>query len=142
MSNQKDDVPEATLMSRIAHAIKECDARTLESLLPEIQTILNVMRAGRGESPERVWITWDDAYPWPTPETGGNEYVRADLLTTIRQEERRAAFKDAVDAVRAKAKYLGQSDRQVAAQQVNGCLRAIDAIEAAANETRKDATNG
>ena len=54
-------------------------------------------------------------------------------LTTVRKEAREAAFRDAANAVRAKAKYLGQSDRQVAAQQVNGCLRAIDAIEAAAN---------
>lgn len=29
------------------------------------------------KGPERVWITWDDAYPWDTPETGGEEYIRA-----------------------------------------------------------------
>lgn len=38
------------------------------------------------EAPERVWITWDDAYPWPTPEMGGDEYVRADLLAAARRE--------------------------------------------------------
>lgn len=34
----------------------------------------------RSERPERVWITWDDAYPWPTAESGGDEYVRVQLL--------------------------------------------------------------
>ena len=44
------------------------------------------------EAPERVWITWDDAYPWLTPAMGGDEYVRADLLATVRREEREAAL--------------------------------------------------
>lgn len=37
----------------------------------------------REETPERVWITWDDAYPWETPETGGDQYVRAETIREV-----------------------------------------------------------
>lgn len=45
------------------------------------------MSEDKDKAPERVWITWDDAYPWPTPEAGGDEYIRADLVATKVRED-------------------------------------------------------
>lgn len=35
------------------------------------------------ERPERVWITWDDAYPWEFERPDATAYVRADLVNSV-----------------------------------------------------------
>ena len=60
------------------------------------------------EGPERVWITWDDAYPWDTPENGGEEYVSVDVLSS-----RDGLLKDACeteDRCRTLLKHYDKSD--------------------------------
>lgn len=49
------------------------------------------------EVPERVWIEWSEREFHLKPLAGYTEYVRADLLATVRRE----AFKEAVDVVTA-----------------------------------------
>lgn len=64
------------------------------------------------EAPERVWLLLNQEGRWisTTPEAaqyvGGAEYVRANLLATVRREEREAAFKDAIAIVMQRGEIL------------------------------------
>lgn len=67
------------------------------------------------EAPERITISngfgvWQTYGSWKTSSYSGDnvvvEYVRADLLATVRREEREAAFKDAIAIVMQRGEIL------------------------------------
>lgn len=62
------------------------------------------------QPPNKVWLTRAEAswraFPYDDMGVEQVEYVRADLLATVRREEREAAFKDAIAIVMQRGEIL------------------------------------
>lgn len=88
----------------------------------------------RSESKKRVAAQFEWA------RVGVQEWADIDFLLSLLDGQSDAATRmreACVEKVREVARKLGEGDNQIAAQQVNGCLRAIDAMQSLTPEQKQ-----